>query len=89
MSIQTIKLTSKRQATFPAEFCREFGLRPGDRIVLERREMDGHHAWVLHPPSGDERPSWFGVLRPFANSKSHDMDDVRRSIGRKVAEGES
>jgi bifunctional DNA-binding transcriptional regulator/antitoxin component of YhaV-PrlF toxin-antitoxin module len=89
MSIQTIKLTAKRQATFPAELCRDLSLHPGDRLALERREIDGAPAWIIRPASGDEAPSWFGALRPFASGKPHAMDDIRQSIGRKTAEADS
>ncbi len=85
MSVQTIKLTSKRQATFPAELCRELHLKSGDRLVLERREIDGKPAWVIRPAS-PEPESWFGALRSFASGKSHSMDDIRQSIGRKSGE---
>jgi bifunctional DNA-binding transcriptional regulator/antitoxin component of YhaV-PrlF toxin-antitoxin module len=89
MSIKTIKLTAKRQATFPAKLCRDLGLRPGDRLALERREVDGMAAWVMRPISGDRNSSWFGALRPFASGKSHAMDEIRQSIGRKIAETKS
>ncbi|MFP4257559.1 MAG: AbrB/MazE/SpoVT family DNA-binding domain-containing protein [Desulfovermiculus sp.] len=36
----TIKLTSKRQATFPVQLCREIGIQPGDELVLERKELE-------------------------------------------------
>ena len=89
MPIQTIKLTAKRQATFPAELCRDLDLQPGDRLTLERRELDGAPAWVMRPLSGDAVPSWFGALRPFASGKSHAMDDIRRAIGRRMGETKS
>jgi len=37
----TIKLTSKRQATFPVEVCRQLDLRAGDEIELIPRVQDG------------------------------------------------
>ncbi len=89
MSVETIKLTVKRQATFPAELCRELNLRPGDRLILERREIDGKPAWVMRSAFGDKDPSWFGALRSFAFGKSHVMEDIRQSIGRKTAEAKS
>ena len=89
MSVQTIKLTAKRQATFPAELCRDLDLHPGDRLALERCEVDGAPAWIMRPAFGDKTSSWFGVLRPFAADKSHAMDEIRRSISRKTAEAKS
>lgn len=88
MSGQTIKLTSKRQATFPAEICRDMGLHPGARLYLERRELDGAPAWILRPLSDAGTPSWFAALRPFASGRSHDMDAIRRSIGKKAGRAE-
>jgi len=89
MSVHTIKLTAKRQATFPAALCQDLNLRPGDRLALERREMDGAPAWIMRPAFGDQALSWFGALRPFAVGKSHAMDEIRRSISRKTAEAKS
>ena len=86
MPVKTIKLTAKRQATFPAGLCRDIALQPGDRVALERRQIDGRLAWVMRSVSDRRDPSWFGVLRSFASGKSHTMDDIRRSIGRKTAE---
>jgi bifunctional DNA-binding transcriptional regulator/antitoxin component of YhaV-PrlF toxin-antitoxin module len=89
MPVQAIKLTSKRQATFPAAVCRDMGLHPGDRIALERREIGGSPAWVMRPVSGEKSTPWFGVLRAYAADKSHDMEDIRQSIGRGIAEAKS
>ena len=89
MPAQAIKLTSKRQATFPAEVCRDMGLHPGDRIALERRNIGGAPAWVMRPIPEDKATSWFGTLRAYAAGKSHAMKDVRRSIGRGTTGAES
>ena len=89
MSIQTIKITAKRQATFPTELCHDLNLRPGDRLALERRDIDGAPAWIMRPAFGDKNSSWFGALRSFASGKSHTMEDIRQSIGRKTAEAKS
>jgi bifunctional DNA-binding transcriptional regulator/antitoxin component of YhaV-PrlF toxin-antitoxin module len=81
---QTLTLTSKRQATFPVRFCEEMNVRPGDKIVLERKELEDGPAWVLHPaePARDE---WFGILKHRAANKPHDMESIRESIHRKKA----
>ncbi len=89
MPVQAIKLTSKRQATFPAEVCRDMGLHAGDRIALERREIGGAPAWVMRPVREYKTPPWFGALRAFAPGRSHAMNDIRRSIGRRVSEVKS
>jgi len=74
-----IRLTSKRQATFPRAVCEEMHLKPGDSLVIETRIVDGERVWVLRP----ERPpdtSWFGSLRRYARGKTHGMDAIRKSI---------
>lgn len=87
MDTREIKLTAKRQATFPAAVCRELGVRAGDTLVLERREVDGEPAWVLRKPIPDW--SWAGSLREYAAGRSHDWESVERSIerGRSDASG--
>lgn len=80
MIAREIKLTSKRQATFPAALCRELGVRPGDKLVLERREVDGEPAWLLRKPHPDW--SWAGSLREYGRGRSHDLEAIERSIER-------
>lgn len=80
--LDTIKLTSKRQATFPADLCRELGVKPGDELVLERRSIDGHEAWLLSRLQASPAP-WFGCLRAYATGKKHDLESIRASIGRR------
>ena len=76
----TIKLTSKRQATFPKQLCDQLNIEPGDELNVETRVIDGETVWVLRPRSIDW--SWVGSL-PIPASTSHDMDDVRASIARR------
>lgn len=83
MHARTIKLTSKRQATFPVDFCKELNLHPGERLVLDRREIDGSPAWIIQPES-KVTSSWFGKLNKYGKAKSHSMDDIRRSVGDKL-----
>jgi len=75
-----IKLTSKRQATFPAAMCRELGVKPGDELILERRTIDGQMAWILQTPRATAWP-WYGRLRRYAKGKAHDLESIRRSVG--------
>ncbi len=82
-----IKITSKRQATLPAELCTDLGLHPGDRVHIEKRIIDGKRAWVLVPKTSGK--GWFGSLRRYARGKRHDMEKIRKAIGKAVAEGES
>jgi bifunctional DNA-binding transcriptional regulator/antitoxin component of YhaV-PrlF toxin-antitoxin module len=86
MPSKTITLTAKRQATLPAELCRELGLQPGDKLALERCEVNGTPAWIMRPVSEEKTSSWFGALRSYGSDKSHAMEDIRRSIGRKAGE---
>jgi len=60
-----IKLTSKRQATFPAEVCRQLGVSPGDTLELEAILHQEETVWILKP-SKQCRPSWFGRLKEHA-----------------------
>lgn len=83
--METITLTSKRQATFPVKLCEELGVGPGDKLRLGRRMVEGKPAWVIHVP-GSVDMSWLGALKEFAVDKSHDMNDIRRSIGQRTGE---
>ena len=56
-----ITLTTKRQATFPAQLCDDLNLRPGDIIELEPAELAGERVWVLRPQKAPQRP-WLGCL---------------------------
>ena len=77
---RTIKLTSKRQATFPVDLCAELGLRAGDELTVERREVHGESAWLLRPARADT--SWVGSLKLYAKGKSHRMSAIRTSIAK-------
>ncbi len=85
MALRSVKLTSKRQATFPASLCEELGVGPGDELFLERREVEGSFAWILRTAAAGGTP-WFGALRRFASDKSHEMPDIRRSVGAALGE---
>jgi len=74
-----IRITAKRQATFPRAVCDEMGVEPGDRLMLERREIDGERVWVLRPEPASE-PTWFACLRSYARGKRLSMGAIRRSI---------
>lgn len=74
-----IKLTSKRQATFPKQVCESLGLEAGDEILLDRRTGDDGEFWVLQPAREASRP-WLGSLRHYSANKKHDMESVRASI---------
>ena len=77
-----LTLTSKRQATFPAETCDALGLKPGDVIDLESRIENGERHWLLRPRPARSR-TWVGSLQHRTLPvKSHSMEAIRRSIGR-------
>ena len=82
---RTIKLTSKRQATFPAQLCRELGINVGEELILERKEIEGDIAWIIKPK---KRVSikWFGGLIKYAQGKEHSIESIRNSIGKSLGE---
>ncbi len=83
-----IKLTAKRQATFPKELCDEMHLAPGHAIQLEPAILGGRRVWVLSPPAAPISLSWVGSLRRYAQTGSSDMDSVRTKIAEAMARGE-
>jgi len=78
---QTVKLTSKRQATFPVQLCRELGVTAGDELILERKKIGDEIAWLLRPGK-KIKSQWFGGLHEYGAGKDHDMEAVRSSIGK-------
>lgn len=78
----TMTLTSKRQATLPRELCEELGIHAGDQLDIDRAVIDGHPVWVLKPRHLDW--SWIGSAKP-PKEISHEMADIRASIGRGIA----
>jgi bifunctional DNA-binding transcriptional regulator/antitoxin component of YhaV-PrlF toxin-antitoxin module len=76
-----IKVSSKRQATFPKRVCESLGVGPGDELFLDRRMEADREVWVLRPVTETARP-WLGCLKAYAKGKEHDMSKVRESIVR-------
>lgn len=76
----SIKLTSKRQATLPVELCREMGIKPGDELKVEKRLVGRERVWTLRPASNSL--DWYGSLSEYAKGKSHDLSEIRKSIGK-------
>lgn len=74
-----VKLSSKRQATFPRNVCESLGLKPGDEILLEPTGDTAE--WTLRPAKARSRP-WLHRLRPYAAENDHSMDAVRGSIAK-------
>ena len=77
-----VKMSSKRQATFPKRVCEALGIGPGDRLLLDRRVENGREVWVMRPTKEHARP-WLGSLRAYAVGKPHDMESVRESVANK------
>lgn len=86
--VKTLKLTSKRQATFPVALCNELGVSAGDELKLERRVLDGEAAWVLQVREKPET-SWFGSLNAYAPGKTHDMEIIRAATGKLIGKAKA
>jgi bifunctional DNA-binding transcriptional regulator/antitoxin component of YhaV-PrlF toxin-antitoxin module len=67
--VTTIKITAKRQATFPSEVCEALGVKPGDRIALHEQIQKGERVWVLKPVRLPRHP-WLFSLRKYAKNAS-------------------
>ena len=80
--MQALKMTSKRQVTFPVKVCEELKIRIGESILIDKREIDGSPAWVLMPTKQEDKV-WFGAFKEYAKGKSDELSDIRDSIGRK------
>ena len=76
--MSTIKMTAKRQATFPTELCEDMKIGPGDELIVEHKLIKGELVWVLKPR--ENKLEWMGALKKYAQNKSHEMDNIRRSI---------
>lgn len=78
-----IKLTSKRQATFPSKVCRELGVVPGDVLELRAAEVDGENVWLLKP-AAKPRYKWIGSLQRYAGNAGgdHSMEAIRKSVAK-------
>jgi len=80
MPATTIRLTSKRQATFPRELCEALELEPGDELELVPRIEDGEKVWVIHRKREPDR-SWLGCLKKYGEAVSnHSLESIRESI---------
>lgn len=66
----TIKITAKRQATFPSEVCDALGVKPGDRIALQAQTQKGERVWVLKTVRTPKRP-WLFSLAKYAKNAPH------------------
>jgi AbrB family looped-hinge helix DNA binding protein len=83
--MKRITITSKRQATLPAELCEDLGVGPGDKIDLERRNVQGETVWILRAKKPDW--SWLGAAEKYAKGRSKDWEEIERSIAKGLAGG--
>ena len=63
-----VKITSKRQVTFPAHVLEELGVGPGDKLLLEK----GDDGYVLKPRRIDL--SKLGTLRDKIDPNAEPFD---------------
>ncbi|CAN5914595.1 hypothetical protein BH11VER1_BH11VER1_26120 [soil metagenome] len=78
----TIKLTSKRQVTFPRATCDDLKIGPGDELELTSMKIKSETVWVLKPKAKHDR-SWIGMLHKYAKKATdHSMDAIRESIAK-------
>ena len=80
----TIKMTAKRQATFPSDVCDALGVKPGDLIGLEEQTQQGERVWVLKPVRAKSRPWLFSLAKYAKNAeqpwtRERDGDETGRS----------
>lgn len=60
-----IKLTAKRQATLPAEVCRDLGVASGDSLEILALRHKEETVWVLKPLV-KPKSKWIGSLGRYA-----------------------
>ena len=79
-----VRMTSKRQVTFPAAVCETLAVYPGDTLVLKDARIRGKRVWLIEPQQQPIEYPWMGALRGYAEGKaSHDMSDIRAAVARK------
>ncbi|MDD5706577.1 MAG: hypothetical protein PHR35_11675 [Kiritimatiellae bacterium] len=84
-----IRMTSKRQATFPAAVCESLSVYPGDTLTLRDVHIKGRKVWVLEPHPTEGAFPWMGALRAYAEGKgTHAMPEIRATIARRRGTGQ-
>jgi len=81
--VKKLRLTTKRQVTFPVEVCEALNLAPGDEVILDAQECRGEPVWILRSAKRPDR-SWMHALRRYAKGREHSLAAIRESI-RKAA----
>ena len=77
--MKKLKLTTKRQVTFPVEVCETLGLKPGDEVALDSTVCEGSRVWILQPVKRPDR-SWMRALGRYAEGREHSLEAIRESI---------
>lgn len=79
-----LKMTAKRQVTFPAAVCETLAVYPGDTLVLREEQAEGRRVWMIEAEPQPDRARWMGALRPYAAHKaSHALSDIRAAVAKK------
>jgi len=78
--VKKLKMTTKRQVTFPVEVCEALNLAPGDEVILVSQECQGEPVWILRSSKRPDR-SWMYGLRKYARGREHSLAAIRESIG--------
>jgi bifunctional DNA-binding transcriptional regulator/antitoxin component of YhaV-PrlF toxin-antitoxin module len=81
---QKLKMTAKRQVTFPVAVCESLAVYPGDTLVLRDGRAGGRRVWTIEAEARPNDEPWLGALRPYAERKtSHALPDIRAAVARK------
>jgi bifunctional DNA-binding transcriptional regulator/antitoxin component of YhaV-PrlF toxin-antitoxin module len=83
-----IKMTTKRQATFPRKLCEEMRLEPGHAIQVEQATLDGQRVWVLSTVAEPPEMAWVGALRRYAGKGARSLSMARMRIVEAMADGD-
>ena len=79
-----LKMTAKRQVTFPAAVCETLAVYPGDTLVLRDGQAEGRRVWMIEAEPQPDRARWMGALRSYAERKeSHALSDIRAAVAKK------
>jgi bifunctional DNA-binding transcriptional regulator/antitoxin component of YhaV-PrlF toxin-antitoxin module len=81
---QKIRMTSKRQVTFPAAVCESLAIYPGDTLTLKDARVKGRKVWIFEPQPAEIAYPWLGSLREYAERKgTHAMSEIRAAVALK------
>lgn len=86
-AMATIKLTAKRQATLPAEVCKDLGINSGDSLELLPLRHKNETVWILKP-TAKAKSQWIGLLSKYAGTTKRPWtrEEHGDAVGRAMAE---